>query len=184
LGLWVETQRANYSIDLTAERRKRLNDLGLVVNTSSLREKQRWERWETMLERLGEYKAQHGDCLVPREYEQNPKLGRWVAVQRFKYQSLTAERRKRLNDLGFVVNTGSSRKEQRERWETMLDRLGEYKAQHGDCLVPREYKQNPKLGRWVAEQRTRYKSLTAERRKRLEDLGFVVDARNEQWDAM
>ena len=35
-----------------------------------------------------EYKAQHGDCLVPSRYEANLKLGKWVETQRYEYTKL------------------------------------------------------------------------------------------------
>ena len=31
---------------------------------------------------LSKYKAEHGDCLVPKRYEENPTLGNWVNKQR------------------------------------------------------------------------------------------------------
>jgi hypothetical protein len=39
------------------------------------------EQWDTMFERLKAYKAQHGDCLVPKRYTADPKLGTWVETQ-------------------------------------------------------------------------------------------------------
>ena len=39
------------------------------------------EQWDIMFERLKAYKAQHGDCLVPKRYVADPKLGTWVETQ-------------------------------------------------------------------------------------------------------
>jgi hypothetical protein len=39
------------------------------------------EQWEAMFARLIQYKHQHGDCLVPKRYVQDPKLGTWVETQ-------------------------------------------------------------------------------------------------------
>ena len=33
------------------------------------------EQWNEMLERLKAYRAQHGDCLVPKRYPADPKVG-------------------------------------------------------------------------------------------------------------
>jgi hypothetical protein len=39
-----------------------------------------------------------------------------------------------------------------EQWDTMFDRLAVYKLENGDCLVPKRYAQDPKLGTWVETQ--------------------------------
>jgi hypothetical protein len=39
------------------------------------------EQWDSMFERLKAYKAQHGDCLVPKRCVADPKLGTWVETQ-------------------------------------------------------------------------------------------------------
>uniref|UniRef100_A0A7S3P091 Helicase-associated domain-containing protein n=1 Tax=Amphora coffeiformis TaxID=265554 RepID=A0A7S3P091_9STRA len=41
------------------------------------------QQWEEMYQRLVRYKEQFGDCLVPRKFEQDPKLSTWVETQRF-----------------------------------------------------------------------------------------------------
>ena len=39
------------------------------------------EQWESMFERLKDYKTLNGDCLVPKRYTIDPKLGTWVETQ-------------------------------------------------------------------------------------------------------
>jgi hypothetical protein len=39
------------------------------------------------------------------------------------------------------------------KWLETLEQLKRYKAEHGDCIVPRGYSSNPRLASWVAEQR-------------------------------
>ena len=70
-------------------------------------------------------------------------------------------------------------------WEDMFGRLGEYKQKHGDCLVPRSYGDR-KLSKWVNGHRNNYKKGRLEpiRIQRLENLGFVWDARGESWEEM
>ena len=59
-----------------------------------------------MLAQLAKYKEDHGDCLVPRGYEEGkPKLGEWVHNQRKQKSDMSQDRIKRLNELGFVWNT-------------------------------------------------------------------------------
>ena len=52
-------------------------------------------------------------------------------------------------------------------WEERYNQLVEYKKDHNNCNVPRKYKANLALGRWVVSQRSHYKCkksfVTAER---------------------
>ena len=53
---------------------------------------------------------------------------------------------------------------------SMYDQLKAYKETYGDCLVPKRYKENPKLGTWIDTQRVQYKKL----KKKLESQGKTV----------
>ena len=56
-----------------------------------------------------------------------------------------------------IINTHQA------NWDIMFDVLKEYRAQHGDTLVPAMYPDNPPLGKWVDNQRQSYRmSLEAE----------------------
>jgi hypothetical protein len=63
--------------------------------------------------------------------------------------------------------------------------LCEFKEEFGHCLVPNKYPANPKLGRWVMNQRSNYKfyqegkpsPMSADRIRELENVGFKWDAR-------
>ena len=35
--------------------------------------------------------------------------------------------------------------------------LRQYRVEHGDCKVPAKYPRNPKLGKWVSNQKQAYK---------------------------
>jgi hypothetical protein len=50
----------------------------------------------------------------------------------------------------------------RSQWLHYYRQLCEYKVKFGHCLVPQPYSTNPRLGRWVASQRTRYSKNTGE----------------------
>ena len=139
--------------------------------------------WNDRYDELDVYKNKHGNCLVPQRYSKNKALGKWVDTQRTQYSlrnkgkhsHLTEERIKLLEDLGFEWSP------QDNSWNDRYDELVEYKAEHGNCLVPQRYSKNKALGRWVDTQRTQYRLrnegkhsfLTEERIKKLEDLGFV-----------
>lgn len=72
-----------------------------------------------------------------------------------------------------------------QAWNGMFDRLLQYKSIYGNCLVPRSYKEDLKLGRWVNKQRTRKEKLSVERKERLEKAGFVwCLQKHEEWSIM
>jgi Helicase associated domain len=56
----------------------------------------------------------------------------------------------------------------------MFTALKAYRDKYGDCNVPRDWKENPKLARWVDTQRQlqRQGRLASERKARLDALGF------------
>eukprot|EP00814_Leptocylindrus_danicus_P016738 CAMPEP_0116023680 /NCGR_PEP_ID=MMETSP0321-20121206/11774_1 /TAXON_ID=163516 /ORGANISM="Leptocylindrus danicus var. danicus, Strain B650" /LENGTH=358 /DNA_ID=CAMNT_0003495083 /DNA_START=85 /DNA_END=1162 /DNA_ORIENTATION=+ len=199
LGNWVGTQRAEFKkfgagkySNMTPQRIKILNQIGFVWIGRVRYD----EGWMKMFKELMKYKEKYGDCLVPRRYEGNPKLGRWVYTQRFQYQNkkeegrtrTTEERQRKLKEIGFVWDPSKNKIDMRgatgrrdEGWMLMLKELMKYKEKHGDCLVPNHYAGNPKLGRWVHKQRHVYREkkkgnttqMSNERIKKLEEIGFV-----------
>eukprot|EP00536_Pseudo-nitzschia_multiseries_P011236 jgi/Psemu1/205288/e_gw1.373.15.1 len=60
-------------------------------------------------------------------------------------------------------------------WEFMFQQLVEYKKIHKHSFPPQECNEYPKLGRWLAFQRRRYreKSLLLSRKKKLDSVGVV-----------
>ena len=97
---------------------------------------------------------------------------------------MTAERAAKLEALGFVWDppNGSNKQFNEVQWEVQLARLAAYKAARGDCSVPQQWAEDPKLGRWVNGQRQYKKMLdrgepckgmTAERVARLTALGLA-----------
>ena len=118
LGRWVSRQRTEYKnfcdrkhSCMTPQRIKILNYIGFVWDASDKSGKKRDdEGWMRMLKQLMEYKEEHGNCLVPNRYDDNLKLGRWVAAQRKMYNyakkgettHMTDERVYELQKVGFV----------------------------------------------------------------------------------
>ena len=182
LGLWVAQQRHCYKLQqegkpsaMTAERTRAFEGIGFDWGTSYL-------NWNARFQQLTEYKAEFGNCLVPKHYAANPTLGIWVSLQRHNYKlqqegkpgALTAQRTRQLVGIGFAWNKINA------YWNALLKQLTEYKVQFGHCRVPSRYSANPPLGRWVSTQRRNYRlskegkpsPLTAERTRALQSVGF------------
>jgi hypothetical protein len=162
---------------------------GRVASGQSLKDK---PGWEAQMAKLKNYQAEHGDCMVPNRWAEDPGLGIWVKGQRERKKALdrgepskgmTAARAARLEALGFVwrapTHGGCSND---AGWEARLAQLEAYKRKHSDCNVPRHWAEDPALGGWVDRQRKLKKRLdrgepcegmTAARAANLEALGFA-----------
>jgi Helicase associated domain len=123
-----------------------------------------------MFAELRRYKERFRDCDVPQGWKENPRLGRWINVQRLamKHGTLSPERKARLDALGFIWNAVDA------KWEARLAELKDYKRRFGDCNVPDRWPENPQLGMWVQNQRMFQKrgQLSPERKALLDALGF------------
>ena len=165
LAEWVKELRRNTKRrGMSEERIAQLTALGFVWNPHDA-------DWESQFQALSEYRALHGNCNVPPIYPANQSLGRWVGNQRKDKKSgqITEERITRLNAIGFSWDPFG------DRWERSLDALVAYQKEYGDCNVPQKWKRNPSLGKWVSDQRKKWrdKTLMPEQQKRLEKLGFI-----------
>ena len=69
-------------------------------------------------------------------------------------------------------------------WNERFGELRKYKDQFGDCNVPQRWTENPQLATWVSIQRSTAgkKRLSAERKARLDALGFDWDPRDAAWE--
>jgi len=171
LGRWVANQRARRDW-LNAERVKKLESIGFIWNAIDA-------QWEEMFTVLLEYKHRNGDCNVPMGCAENPDLSRWIHRQRqaYKTQTLGEDRAQRLNALGFSWAPHEA------LWEQNFRALSEFKREHGHCLVRTGWRENPQLATWVTSQRHRG-GLSADRKRRLAELGFVWDPRDAYWEEM
>jgi hypothetical protein len=114
-------------------------------------------------------RARERHCCPSRHHiEGSFKLGRWVCIQRYFKDKLLPERKRRLGAIGFVWDWRDY------LWEQNFSALLKFKRREGHCCVPTHYRNgNLKLGWWVATQRRNKKEMSAQRRERLNKLGFV-----------
>jgi hypothetical protein len=128
------------------------------------------DRWTEMLNALVVYRKAHGHCNVPAQFKANPRLGRWVAAQRYRHKvgELSPAEIIKLNKLGFVWSATEL------KWNQMFERLVVYKKKHGHCNVSCLLPGDADLGSWVSRQRVRKKNgkLSADRLARLNGIGF------------
>jgi hypothetical protein len=90
----VARQRGRDKAKLTSLQKRRLEKLGFVW---AVRE----SHWAQRFAELVAFKKQHGHCEVPRDWPKNPRLRGWVFRQRYRKDTLSAERIKKLNRLDF-----------------------------------------------------------------------------------
>jgi hypothetical protein len=130
------------------------------------------ERWERGFATLSKFRRREGHCCPSRLHaEGNFELGQWVSVQRYRKDLLPIERKRRLDAIGFIWVWRDY------LWEQNFAALLEFKRREGHCRVKIVYKENDlKLGWWVATQRRNRKEMSAERRGRLDKIGFVWHA--------
>lgn len=78
---------------------------------------------------------------------------------------------------------------QAEKWQERFDELIQFSKDNQHCLVPHTFPENPALARWVKRQRYQHKllqegkqsSMTQDRIKILEEIGFVWDSHEAAW---
>ena len=108
---------------------------GLKSDTRTLK-----HRWDNTFDRLVVFKEKYGHCLVPNRYDEDRSLGAWVSTQRRNYKILhsgssdhastilTAERARKLDEIGFVWATSDPR---HCPWEVRFEQLCAYKEKFG-----------------------------------------------------
>ena len=201
LAIWVRNQRHQFRhllngrrSTLTRERYEKLRAINFDFGTPIR------EAWGRRYQELVDFKESHGHCNVPELWDENPALGRWVALQRVCYRNLQAEtkpdltldRVEALEDIGFEWNVRDS------SWRNMLERTRRTLFfVDGDDSVPNGDEKEGKLERrpdwtkilgqehnrdvrvWIDVQRYHYarlqrgdsSSLTPER---IEQLGRTI----------
>lgn len=153
LGRWVDKQREKYKTsDISPDRIDQLNAVSFVWQPQE-------ELWSERFNELLAYIKDHGNALVPQEYEENISLGHWVQKQRYKYKTnaISKDRIQQLTSVGFVFDVLEA------QWLEKFDLMKKYRREYGDTLVPRQHAR----GSWVWWQRREYKAFM-ERKKALE----------------
>jgi hypothetical protein len=185
LGKWVRNQRMlETNGTLNDDRFERLNALEFVWSPNQM-------RWNMMVNHLKEFTRVHGRVSVPDKYitADGAQLGWWARTQKSarngtsKNNHLTPQRIAQLDAAGFVWGSALD-----EQWNTMFNRLKQFKQQYGHCGVPRSFKGDDDngchLGSWAALQRQKRNTmdtLSLERKEKLDSIGFLWDPKNDSY---
>jgi hypothetical protein len=162
---WVNEQRANKDT-LSPERREQLEALpGWSWRVKA-------EAWDQKFGLLRCFVEREGHARVPYSHLESRvalgrvALGQWVKAQRGKKETLTAERRAKLEALpGWTWNSRA------HGWAEKLALLHNFVQREGHARVPYNHVESGfELGHWAADQRKKSKTMTAERRAQLEAL--------------
>lgn len=190
LGSWLTTQRKIHNGSkagaLTEEQALRLEKLGIV-----------WDNmveaaWEEHFHEAKQYAERTGNLNVPSQYVDSHgfALGKWIARMRLKHQRYDKlpvkeqEQLDRLDKIGMIWDCWDN------RWDEKLAYAHRYYVEHGNLLVPADYKtaDGMALGQWIFNLRSirrgvvPNRSLTAEQIAQLDDIGmFWGDVKAERW---
>jgi hypothetical protein len=149
------------------------------VASSPARQTKLDKKWMKQYENLKAFNTENGHCNVPAL---EGSLGQWVHTQRcvFKQKKMREDRKKLLNEIGFVWSVGSGVVVDDKKWLEQYGNLKEYKNENGHCSVP---KGEGSLGGWVERQRQLHnkKTIKNDRKDMLDEIGFVWDAIDEEW---
>jgi Helicase associated domain len=127
------------------------------------------QEWKDGFLALKKFKKREGHLEVPRYHiEGTHRLGQWVAVQRYRKDAIPADRKAQLDRMGFIWS------QRDEWWEHGYQALQKFERREGHCLVPALHIEGDlKLGYWVTVQRRYKNKMSRERKRRLNEIGFV-----------
>ena len=189
LGSWLSRQKQmlREGKKLSAARRAALKELfkgekgrrlsAPVPPACSVRE----QNWLDNYQSARLYAEKKGSLLVPAGYvdENGFRLGVWISNLRAARKARPGSFQVTPEHIALLDAIGMQWDAREAKWAGAFRRAEEYRAAHGDLLVPVNYKTEDGfcLGDWVRRMRENYacaeKKLTSERIAKLEALGMV-----------
>ncbi|MEO5347401.1 MAG: helicase associated domain-containing protein [Magnetococcus sp. YQC-9] len=175
LAIWAEKQRQlRHKGKLAEERVTELEQLGFIWDLEAY-------AWGEELARLRHFIDRHGDARIPDPCPDDPELAIWAEKQRQLRNKgkLVGQRVEELDRLGFIWDPEAL------KWHELCAALAGFYARFGHFDLPKEWPEEPELPAWVKGVRTAREKgkLDPERVARLDELGFIWDARDAAWEA-
>ena len=157
-------------------------------NLNKRRKQRTWDEWYSDAR---EYSRVYGNLLVPRTFRtlEGYRLGRWIEAQRAYHNNVPSAKGKlSQSQIALLEQIGMVWKmEYRSEWAAWLEQARKYYVEHGDLLVPVQYKSGIySLGHWIQQRRKQYEqgTLSAEQIANLEACGMVwrVGTKRREWE--
>lgn len=138
--------------------------------------------WDENFKKLEKYLRRHGTWRVKKS--KDLRLSEWLKRQKRNYKNLSADRRRKLANLG-VQGTYQVAD---QAWNSKYEQLRLFKKTNGHIVVG---KSNKSLFEWIHNQKwmKSHGKLTVEREKKLMQIGFVWSGelerrRQAHWEMM
>ncbi|MBF0622935.1 MAG: helicase associated domain-containing protein [Magnetococcales bacterium] len=138
--------------------------------------------WHKSLSDLMHFKGQTGHCRVPKKWDDDPELAKWVIAQRRLDQlgTLSDEYRQKLDQAGFDWNPDET------EWQILFQQAVAYIKQNTHCAIPKKWEQNQPLADWANQQRLAQdkQTLSIAHKQQLDEIGFVWDLEQFHWNRL
>jgi hypothetical protein len=162
---WILYQRTNKE-NLTLEQRQKLDDIGFSWKVQGRIQN---NGFNSNYELLKQYYEKNGHCRIPRK--ENATLYNWINTIRISKRnknkcSLTESQIEQLNEIGFDWEPNET------IWEAGFEILSAFKLKYGHCKVTKK-QSRLKLWRWIKKQRKDKEILSASKKQKLDDIGFI-----------
>ena len=182
MHIWFEEQMDNFqSLRFghgVSDRALKESQIEMLQHIDFPFPKTRGERLAGHMKDLQDFKDSHGHCNVPQRKDgKYCAFGAWINRLRKDYKKPKNERtiltdtlEEQLTIMGFEFDKSAGGIE--GKWDAKFQLLKEFKMEHGHCMVSRRHKE---LGRWVSDQRKKYKekTLNPDKIRKLEAVEFV-----------
>jgi hypothetical protein len=174
LGKWIITQRTSKRKGVLApDRVQALDELGMIWD-------QQQAAWEEHFDVVRAFKAVHGHLRITAgSIPDWKKYADWIRHQRYlkRRGELAPEREAALNELGIDWDPDPD-------WDTWLEALRAFRAEHGHLRVPFTYvtANGLRLGNKLCRLRADKDKLTPDQIARLDQLGVQWRGNTPTWE--
>jgi len=156
-------------------------DASFIESFKLLMIEENTEVWSETIGRLSRFKDENGHLRVPYYFEESDgyRLGQRVVNIRRTKETIDADKKQQLKDLGFIWN------ELDQKYLDFLCALEAYKKREGNLKVHFQHQESGfALGKTVLRYRSLYKQkkLVASQIEELEELGFIWDPAEYDWN--